>query len=183
MSEEPINTTCHLVDHRKKDYTIGHGEDTDKVYYVKKQVGSPVTFTKPVDLIPPCDQDRNTLESSTCDEYRALGPIQYYNCTTCDRCSYRLTVSQYMKDDACADEDRIIQCELENENVTANIQIDPSMSKHSLLKAWQQSGQVRYYDRIPVLMQLIYDEIHGHRNYSTNFLIILGNGCRNSEWN
>ena len=60
-----------------------------------------------------------------------------------------------MKDDACADEDRIIQCELENENVTANIQIDPSMSKHSLLKAWQQSGQVRYYDRIPVLMQLI----------------------------
>ena len=148
MSEEPINTTCHLVDHRKKDYTIGHGEDTDKVYYVKKQVGSPVTFTKPVDLIPPCDQDRNTLESSTCDEYRALGPIQYYNCTTCDRCSYRLTVSQYMKDDACEDEDRIIQCELENENVTANIQIDPSMSKHSLLKAWQQSGQVRYYGRL-----------------------------------
>ena len=145
MSEEPVNTTCHLVDHNhprnQKDPTIGHGEDTDRIYYTKNEFPKK-SFDKPEDLIPPCDQDRNTLESSTCDEYRALGPIQYYNCTTCDRCSYRLTVSQYMKDDACEDEDRIIQCELENENVTANIQIDPSMSKHSLLKAWQQSGQV-----------------------------------------
>ena len=141
MSEDPVNTTCHLVAHNKP-YVIGHGEDTDRVYYVKNAIGSPITFAKPEDLIPPCDQDRNTIDKTTCDGYRALDPIQYYNCTACDRCSYRLTVSQYMKDDACEDEDRIIQCELENENVTSNIAIDASNSKNSLLKSWQ-SGQVR----------------------------------------
>ena len=153
MSEEPINTTCHLVDNNHprypaaKDYTIGHGEDTDRIYYVKEEKGT-TRFEKPEALVPPCDQDRTTIQDTKCDELRSNGKIKYYNCGNCTDCTYLKTVSQLIPDGACGDENRIIECELEN--VTANIDVtantESTDTKHAFLKSFTPgSAQVRYF--------------------------------------
>ena len=140
MSDPPINTTCHLVNHNhpqtgNKPYTVGHGEDTDRVYYVKNQVGVD-QFEKPEELIPPCDQDRDSVDDTECSNLRSGGAMKYYNCTNCNGCTYLKTVTELIDDRKCKDEDRIIQCELQNENVTANIDINSGVTKHAFLKSF-----------------------------------------------
>ena len=155
MSEEPVNTTCHLVDNNHPRYPeakqpkIGHGEDTDRIYYIKEEKGTN-RFEKPQDLVPPCDQDRTTISQTECDALRSNGKIKYYDCNNCTDCSYLKTVSQLIPDGACPDdENRIIECELENENVTANIDVTASIhssaTKHAFLKSFTPgSAQVRF---------------------------------------
>ena len=157
MSEEPINTTCHMVDNNHPRYPtvlqhkIGHGEDTDRIYYVKEEKGT-TRFEKPQALVPPCDQDRTTIDETDCNTLRSNGKIKYYNCANCTDtgCTYLKTVSQIIPDGACGDENRILQCELENENVTANIDVTANAAstdtKHAFLKSFTPgSAQVRLF--------------------------------------
>ena len=144
MSEEPVNTTCHLVDHDhsrlSQEPTIGHGEDTDRVYYVKELVAT-TSFEKPEVLIPPCDQDREVVDDAKCNEFRDEsgedGEFTYYNCSSCTGCTYLKTVTQLIADVGCKDENRILQCELEHENITANIDPDnfKDVTKHAFFKS------------------------------------------------
>ena len=99
---------------------------------------------------------------SSCDDLRSGDQIKYYSCTNCTGCTYLKTVSQLISDEACTDENRIIQCELENENVTANFDIATTVSKHAYLKSFVPgSGQV---------ITLKYNDHNVFRKYKQNII-------------
>ena len=146
-AETPENTTCHLVDNYHpqngpSNFTIGHGEDTDKVYYTKRPIGAPQTIPKPEELVVPCDQDRSALTDDRCTEYTPTEKIKYYDCSNCTSCTYLKTVAEIISDVRCSDEDRILQCELEGNNVTSNINLNRDDTNRAFEKSWK-FGQVR----------------------------------------
>ena len=71
MEERAGAGNCHLVSETSSaPRTVGYGQDTDNVYYVKRIVSS-VTRTTPDALIPPCDTDYSELTDDQCSKVLA----------------------------------------------------------------------------------------------------------------
>lgn len=120
---EPKNgANCHLVDERKHpniNRTAGHGWSTSKVYYVKKYGQTPTPDIPLPDLLQvPCDNDEFTLSESECNAFPPQAKT-IYECPTTTS-NYERTVS-LISDAKCGQENRILQCELNQGTAKSNI--------------------------------------------------------------
>merc|ERR1712038_872276 len=134
--ETKASGNCHLVsESATQPRTIGYGQDTDNVYYVKSIV-STESRDVPVALKPPCDTDYKELDAATCGSDVPTDPVAYKECKGTDGASYSQTVSNVLDDAKCEGEDRLLLCELEG--VESNLEPaedNPDLYKPALMKA------------------------------------------------